>query len=166
MTFSLPYRSRKRAEQVIVAEGLTRRFGDFVAVDHVSFSVQEGEVVGYLGPNGSGKTTTIRMLLGLLLPTEGNASVLGYDVVKQSEQVRARVGNMSQKFALYNELTVLENLAFYAGIYGVRDRTRLDEVIQLVGLRGVERERVSGISVGWRQRVALGTAIVPRPPFF
>jgi ABC-2 type transport system ATP-binding protein len=151
------------AEQVIVAEGLTRRFGDFVAVDHVSFSVQAGEVVGYLGPNGSGKTTTIRMLLGLLLPSAGNARVLGYDVVKQSEQVRARVGYMSQKFALYNELTVLENLAFYAGIYGVRDRARLDEVIQQVGLRGVERERVSGISVGWRQRVALGTAIVHRP---
>ncbi|OGO65052.1 MAG: ABC transporter [Chloroflexi bacterium RBG_19FT_COMBO_55_16] len=151
------------AEQVIIAEGLTRRFGDFVAVDHVSFSVQEGEVVGYLGPNGSGKTTTIRMLLGLLLPSEGNARVLDYDVVKQSEQVRARVGYMSQKFALYNELTVSENLAFYAGVYGVRDRTRLDEVIQQVGLRGVERKRVSDISVGWRQRVALGTAIVHRP---
>lgn len=151
------------AEQVIVAEGLTRLFGEFVAVDHVSFSVQEGEVVGYLGPNGSGKTTTIRMLLGLLLPTEGNASVLGYDVVKQSEQVRARVGYMSQKFALYNELTVYENLAFYAGVYGVRDKARIDEIIQQVGLRGAEGERVSGISVGWRQRVALGTAIVHRP---
>lgn len=151
------------AKQVIVAEGLTRLFGDFVAVDHVSFSVQEGEVVGYLGPNGSGKTTTIRMLLGLLLPTEGNASVLGYDVVKQSEQVRARVGYMSQKFALYNELTIYENLAFYAGVYGVRDKARIDEIIQQVGLRGAEGERVSSISVGWRQRVALGTAIVHRP---
>lgn len=151
------------AKQVIVAEGLTRLFGDFVAVDHVSFSVQEGEVVGYLGPNGSGKTTTIRMLLGLLLPTEGNASVLDYDVVKQSEQVRARVGYMSQKFALYNELTIYENLAFYAGVYGVRDKARIDEIIQQVGLRGAEGERVSSISVGWRQRVALGTAIVHRP---
>src|SRR3990170_4038945 len=100
MTFSLPCRSREMAEQVIIAEGLTRRVGDFV---------------GDLGPNGSGKTTTIRMLLGSLLPSEGNARVLDYDVVKQSEQVRARVGYMSQKFALYNELTVSENLAFYAG---------------------------------------------------
>src|SRR4030067_1378923 len=136
VTFSLPCRSREMAEQVIIAEGLTRRFGDFVAFDHVSFSVQEGEVVGYLGPNGSGKTTTIRMLLGLLLPSEGNARVLDYDVVKQSEQVRARVGYMSQKFALYNELTVSENLAFFAGGFGVRDRTRLDESIQTGGLGG------------------------------
>src|SRR4030065_2896583 len=151
VTFSLPCRSRIMAEQVIVAEGLTRRFGDFVAVDHVSFSVQEGEVVGYLGPNGSGKTTTIRMLLGLLLPSEGNARVLDYDVVKQSEQVRARVGDLATNFALYNELTVSENLAFYAGVYGVRDRTRLDEVIQPGGVRGVERKRGGDISGGWRE---------------
>jgi ABC-2 type transport system ATP-binding protein len=150
-------------EPVIVAQGLTRKFGDFVAVDHVSFSVEAGEVVGYLGPNGSGKTTTIRMLLGLLLPTEGNAQVLGYDVVRQPEQVRAGVGYMSQKFALYHELTVAENLAFYAGVYGVREKERLAQVIDQVGLRGLENKRVSDISVGWRQRVALGTAIVHQP---
>jgi ABC-2 type transport system ATP-binding protein len=150
-------------EPVIVAQGLTRKFGDFVAVDHVSFSVEAGEVVGYLGPNGSGKTTTIRMLLGLLLPTAGNAQVLGYDVVRQPEQVRSGVGYMSQKFALYHELTVAENLAFYAGVYGVRDRERLTQVIDQVGLRGLENKRVSDISVGWRQRVALGTAIVHKP---
>lgn len=150
-------------EEVIVARNLTRRFGEFTAVDHISFSVNAGEVVGYLGPNGSGKTTTIRMLLGLLLPSEGEARVLGYDVVRQAEQVRARVGYMSQKFALYHDLTVGENLAFYAGVYGERSRARLEEVLDLVGLRQLERERVSNLSAGWRQRLALGTAIVHHP---
>jgi len=148
---------------VIQAEGLTRDFGDFRAVDQVSFTVQKGEVVGYLGPNGSGKTTTIRMLLGLLRPTLGSAQVLGYDVVRQSEEVRARSGYMSQKFALYNDLTVGENLAFYAGVYGIRERARLEEVLDLMGLREHENQRVSGLSVGWRQRLALATAIVHRP---
>jgi len=148
---------------VIQAENLTRFFGDFLAVDHVSFKIKPGEVVGYLGPNGSGKTTTIRMLLGLLLPSAGSASVLGYDVVSQSELLRARVGYMSQKFALYFELTVRENLAFYAGVYGIRDRARIEEVIDLVGLRGLENQRVSGLSTGWRQRLALATAIVHEP---
>jgi len=148
---------------VIDAEGLTRFFGEFLAVDHVSFSVQAGEVVGYLGPNGSGKTTTIRMLLGLLRPNEGKAQVLGYDIVKQSELVRARVGYMSQRFALYHDLTVGENLAFYAGVYGIRDRLRVEEVLDLVELRGTEGQRVSELSTGWRQRLALGTAIVHRP---
>ncbi len=120
-------------------------------------------MVGYLGPNGSGKTTTIRMLLGLLRPSDGSASVLGYDVVSQSEPLRARVGYMSQKFALYSDLTVRENLAFYAGVYGIRDRARLEEVIDLVGLRGLENQRVSGLSTGWRQRLALATAIVHEP---
>ncbi len=151
------------AEEVIVARDLTRRFGDFTAVDHVSFTVQAGEVVGYLGPNGSGKTTTIRMLLGLLLPSEGEARVLGYDVVRQAEHIRRQVGYMSQKFALYNDLTVGENLAFYAGVYGERQRARLEEVLDLIGLRPLERERVSNLSTGWRQRLALGTAIVHRP---
>ena len=148
---------------VIRAEGLTRYFGDFLAVDHVSFTVKRGEVVGYLGPNGSGKTTTIRMLLGLLIPTEGSAEVLGYDVVRQSEQVRANSGYMSQKFSLYNDLTVGENLAFYAGVYGIREHNRIEEVLDLVGLRGHERYMVSQLSTGWRQRLALATAIVHRP---
>jgi ABC-2 type transport system ATP-binding protein len=152
-----------QTDTVIEAEGLTRYFGEFLAVDHVSFSVQSGEVVGYLGPNGSGKTTTIRMLLGLLRPSEGGAQVLGYDIVRQSEPLRARVGYMSQKFALYHDLTVGENLAFYAGVYGIRDRVRLEEVLDLVELRGAERQRVSELSTGWRQRLALGTAIVHQP---
>ena len=104
------------AEPIVVTQDLTKRFGDFTAVDAVSFQMQPGEVVGYLGPNGCGKTTTIRMLLGLLLPSEGEAKVLGFDVVKQAEEIRSRVGYMSQKFALYDELTVWENLDFYAGV--------------------------------------------------
>jgi ABC-2 type transport system ATP-binding protein len=149
--------------QVIIAENLTRKFGDFVAVDHISFSMRAGEVVGYLGPNGSGKTTTIRMLLGLLIPTQGKAQVLGYDVVRESERVRERVGYMSQKFALYHDLTVGENLAFYAGVYGVRERARLAEVLELVGLAEFQRQRVSELSTGRKQRLALATAIVHRP---
>ncbi len=148
---------------VIRAEGLTRRFGDFLAVDRVSFTVQAGEVVGYLGPNGSGKTTTIRILLGLLLPSAGSASVLGYDIVRQSEQLRQEVGYMSQKFALYHDLTVLENLSFYAGVYGIRQRSRLLDVLELLGLQEQQNQRVSALSVGWKQRLALGTAIVHRP---
>jgi ABC-2 type transport system ATP-binding protein len=148
---------------VIDAQELTRYFGDFLAVDHISFKVKAGEVVGYLGPNGSGKTTTIRMLLGLLLPSEGQAQVLGYDIVRQSEDVRARVGYMSQKFSLYHDLTVVENLAFYAGVYGIQDRARIEEVLDLVGLNDYQRQRVAGLSTGWRQRLALATAIVHQP---
>jgi ABC-2 type transport system ATP-binding protein len=151
------------SEAVITTQGLTKKFGDFVAVDGVTFSVGAGEVVGYLGPNGSGKTTTMRMLLGLLLPSAGSGQVLGFDIVKQSEQVRQRVGYMSQKFALYHELTVAENLAFYAGVYGIRDRRRLSDVLELVGLGAMRNERISALSTGWRQRVALATAIVHQP---
>ena len=151
------------SEAVITTRGLTKKFGNFVAVDDLSFSVGAGEVVGYLGPNGSGKTTTIRMLLGLLLPSAGEGQVLGFDIVRQSEQVRQRVGYMSQKFALYHDLTAAENLAFYAGVYGIRDRHRLSDVLALVGLQNVAHERVSALSTGWRQRLALGTAIVHQP---
>ncbi len=150
-------------QPVILADNLTRRFGEFVAVDHVSFTVWPGEVVGYLGPNGSGKTTTIRILLGLLRPSEGSGRVLGFDIVRQAEALRQRVGYMSQKFALYNDLTVRENLEFYAGIYGVRDHKRLKDVLSLVGLPGQERQLVANLSTGWRQRLALGTAIIHSP---
>jgi ABC-2 type transport system ATP-binding protein len=150
-------------EEVIVTNGLTKRFDGFTAVDQVTFTVYAGEVIGYLGPNGSGKTTTIRMLLGLLRPSEGNAQVLGFDVVRQSEQIRERVGYMSQKFGLYNELTVGENLEFYAGVYSVKDNSRLKEVLDLVGLLDLRKERAGDLSVGWRQRLALATAIVHRP---
>lgn len=148
---------------IISVRELTRRFGDFLAVDHITFDVEPGQVVGYLGPNGSGKTTTIRMLLGLLRPSEGSARVLGFDSTRQSEQVRARTGYMSQKFALYNELTVRENLSFYAGVYGVRDRQRADELLEQLGLAQVSGQQVRTLSAGWRQRLALAAAIIHRP---
>ncbi|HEX5836760.1 MAG TPA: ABC transporter ATP-binding protein [Anaerolineales bacterium] len=151
------------SEAVIQVQNLTRRFGEFVAVDHVNFEVRAGEVVGYLGPNGSGKTTTIRMLLGLLEPTEGKATVLGFDAFRQSEQVRVRAGYMSQKFAIYDDLTVLENLTFYGGVYGITDKSRIKRTLELVGLQGHNSTLTRSLSAGWRQRLALGIALVHEP---
>src|SRR3972149_6217285 len=153
-------RSPIMSEAVIKVENLTRRFGDFVAVDHINFEVGAGEVVGYLGPNGSGKTTTIRMLLGLLEPSEGEATVLGFDAFRQSEEVRKRAGYMSQKFAIYDDLTVLENLTFYGGVYGITDRGRINQTLELVGLTGHDSTLTNSLSAGWRQRLALGIAPV------
>jgi ABC-2 type transport system ATP-binding protein len=150
-------------EPVISVQNLTRRFGDFVAVDHINFDVAKGEIVGYLGPNGSGKTTTIRMLLGLLIPSEGKATVLGYDVFKQSEEVRLRVGYMSQKFAIYDDLTTLENLTFYGGVYGITDKTRILDTLELVGLKEHGNTLTKDLSTGWRQRLSLGIALVHQP---
>jgi ABC-2 type transport system ATP-binding protein len=151
------------AEIVVRTHELSKRFGDFIAVDRVSFEIQAGEVMGYLGPNGSGKTTTIRMLLGLLLPSDGSANVLGFDSTHQAEEIRARVGYMSQKFALYDELTANENLMFYAGVYGCWNSDRLRNVIDLVGLSDIMNERAGELPIGWRQRLALATAIVHQP---
>lgn len=150
-------------EPVIIAENLTRRFGDFIAVDHVNFEVRAGEVVGYLGPNGSGKTTTIRMLLGLLKPSEGRASVLGFDAFHRSEEVRARAGYMSQKFALYDDLTVLENLTFYGGAYGIRETERIRRTLERLGLLEHASTLTRSLSTGWRQRLALAIALVHQP---
>jgi ABC-2 type transport system ATP-binding protein len=147
----------------IQVENLTRRFGDFVAVDHVSFQVLTGEIVGYLGPNGSGKTTTIRMLLGLLQPNEGHASVLGLDIARQTEQIREVCGYMSQKFAIYDDLTVWENLRFYAGVYGIVDKESIQKTMDHVGLTGHEDNLTRELSTGWRQRLALGIALVHNP---
>jgi ABC-2 type transport system ATP-binding protein len=151
------------SDAVIKVENLTRRFGDFVAVDHINFDVQAGEVVGYLGPNGSGKTTTIRMLLGLLQPTDGKATVLGFDAFRQSEEVRTRAGYMSQKFAIYDDLTVLENMTFYGGVYGIRDKAHILRTLELVGLQGHDSTLTRSLSAGWRQRLALGIALVHEP---
>ncbi len=151
---------------VVEAENLTRRFGDLTAVDHISFRVREGEILGFLGPNGSGKTTTIRMLCGLLRPTEGQARVLGFDVAREPEEIKARIGYMSQRFSLYGDLTVRENLEFYAGIYRVpveEREQRIAEFIEMVGLRGREGALVETLSGGWKQRLALGCAILHRP---
>jgi len=148
-------------------EGLTKQFGSFLAVDHVSFEVRRGEVIGYLGPNGSGKTTTIRMLCGLLHPTEGTAQVMGHDVVRDPEAVKREIGYMSQKFALYDDLTVRENLEFYAGVYEIPRETeqqRLDEILRMAGLEGRLDSLTADLSGGWRQRLALGCAMVHEPP--
>jgi ABC-2 type transport system ATP-binding protein len=150
-------------EPVIKVQGLTRYFGDFLAVDHISFTIDPGEVVGYLGPNGSGKTTTIRLLLGLLQPSAGQASVLGFDAFTQTEEVRRRCGYMSQKFALYDDLTVEENLVFYGGIYGIREKKDIRRTMELADLVGHESELARSLSAGWRQRLALGIAIVHHP---
>ena len=127
------------ADTVVAVRDLVKRFGDFTAVDGVSFDVERGEVVGYLGPNGCGKTTTIRMLLGLLRPTSGSASVLGMDVVGDAEAIRPRAGYMSQRFALYEDLTVAENLRFYGAVYGL-PRSRADaRLAEMLGTVGLER---------------------------
>lgn len=151
------------AKTVIHTQDLTKHFDDFVAVDRVSFQVTEKEVVGYLGPNGSGKTTTIRMLLGLLLPTSGYARVLDLDIEREPEKVRRQVGYMSQKFALYDELTAWENLTFYAGVYGVSEVSYLHKVLDRLGLMGQEKEPAGALPVGYRQRLALAAAIVHQP---
>src|SRR5215212_5003598 len=145
---------------------LTRRFGDFVAVDRLTIRVEPGEVFGFLGPNGSGKTTTIRMLCGLLAPTGGSGRVLGFDIGSESEAIKARIGYMSQKFSLYSDLTVRENMAFYADVYGIARReraTRMAELITMAGLAGREGELTANLSGGWKQRLALACAIVHRP---
>jgi ABC-2 type transport system ATP-binding protein len=150
----------------IEVRDLTKKFGDFVAVNEISFDVPRGEIFGFLGPNGAGKTTTIRMLLGLLTPTAGTARVIGYDVVRESEALRKRIGYMSQKFSLYNDLTVEENLNFYGGVYGVRGRTlreRKKYILEMAGLTGRERELTKNLSGGWKQRLALGVAIIHEP---
>jgi ABC-2 type transport system ATP-binding protein len=150
----------------VETENLTRRFGDFIAVDQLTLRVDHGEVFGFLGPNGSGKTTTIRMLCGLLTPTSGVGRVLGLDIGRESEAIKARIGYMSQKFSLYSDLTVHENLQFYADVYGIsraERATRIAELIGMAGLTGRERELTSNLSGGWKQRLALACAIIHRP---
>jgi ABC-2 type transport system ATP-binding protein len=146
---------------------LSRQFGSFTAVDKVNFYVPKGEIFGLLGPNGAGKTTTIRMLCGIIKPSAGNASVLGFDIRKDSEEIKKNIGYMSQKFSLYNDLKAIENLQFYAAIYGVekseRNR-RIQDLIDQSGLRGVEYELTSSLSGAWRQRLALACAIAHKPP--
>ena len=157
----------KRANRLAVqAVELTKKFGEFTAVDGVSFGVERGAIFGFLGPNGAGKTTTIRMLLGLLKPTSGVATVLDLDSVKQAEKIKKHIGYMSQRFSLYDDLTVDENLNFYGRTYGVRStqlRVRKRFVLQMAGLEGRERQLTRNLSGGWKQRLALGTAIIHEP---
>src|SRR6266581_3977731 len=151
----------------VEARELTKMYGDLVAVDRLSLDVNAGEVFAFLGPNGSGKTTTIRMLCGIITPTSGNGRVLGFDIATQSEAIKARIGYMSQRFALYEDLTVRENLNFYAGVYqvkGSRRDARVQELIGMAGLTGRDAQLAGQLSGGWKQRLALGCAIVHQPP--
>lgn len=154
------------SEYAVKVVNLTKRFGDFTAVNGVTFSIRRGEIFGFLGPNGAGKTTTIRVLLGLLRPTSGHAAVLGYDAERQPEEIRQHIGYMSQRFSLYQDLTVSENLDFYGRTYGVRGeqlRQRKRFVVEMAGLEGRERELTRNLSGGWKQRLALGAAILHEP---
>ncbi|HUQ03215.1 MAG TPA: ABC transporter ATP-binding protein [Kofleriaceae bacterium] len=152
---------------IIETHDLSRRFGDLVAVDKVSLRVEKGEIFGVLGPNGAGKSTTIRMLCGILSPSGGRGTVVGHDIATQPEEIKARIGYMTQRFSLYEDLTVEENLSFYAGIYGVPARTRrarVADVMEQTGL-GARRAQLAGtLSGGWKQRVALASATIHRPP--
>jgi ABC-2 type transport system ATP-binding protein len=148
-------------------EGLVKRFGDFVAVDRLTLAVRRGEVFGFLGPNGAGKSTTIRMLCGLLKPSAGRATVAGYDVSRQPEAVRQNIGYMSQKFSLYNDLKVIENLRLFAGLYSVPRkelRQRIAWALQMANLNGEENLLTGTLPGGWKQRLALGCAVLHRPP--
>ena len=145
---------------------LTKKFDRFTAVDQINFTVRRGEIFGFLGPNGAGKTTTMRMLMGLIGPTSGQASVLGFDVTHEATAMRQHIGYMSQRFSLYNDLTVSENLNFFGGAYGVRNkrlRERKEAILTMAGLNGRERELTRNLSGGWRQRLALGCAILHEP---
>jgi len=150
----------------IDAQALTRRFGNFTAVDAITFHVEPGEVFGFLGANGAGKTTAIRMLIGALQPTSGSATVAGYDIRTQAEQVRRRIGYMSQKFSLYEDLTVQENITLYGGIYGVSNRdiaTRTGDILARIGLEHAAAELVREIPLGWKQQLAFSVALLHRP---
>ncbi len=150
----------------VEAINLRRLFGDFIAVDNINLSVRQGEVFGFLGPNGAGKTTTVKMLCGLLLPSSGSATVAGFDIATQPDDVKRSIGYMSQKFSLYSDLTVSENIDFFGNIYGVansRLTERKREIIRLTGLEGRENTITSALSVGWKQRLALGCSVIHEP---
>lgn len=150
----------------INAQGLLKRFGDFTAVSGIDFNVRYGEIFGFLGPNGSGKTTTIRMMLGLLQATGGTVEVLGIPVARHPERIRPRVGYMSQQFSLYNDLRVIENLRFYGQVYGLTNdemAARINDALHMAGLEGRESARTRDLAGGWRQRLALAAAILHRP---
>lgn len=153
-------------EPIISVRNLTKRFGDFTAVDHISFSVDRGEIFGFLGANGAGKTTAMRMLTGLSIPTQGEGSVAGFDVRTQQEEIKRNIGYMSQRFSLYGELTLEENLRLFGGIYGMSRseiREKTDSLLRRLGMEGVRHRRVETLPLGWKQRLAFSVAIFHTP---
>jgi ABC-2 type transport system ATP-binding protein len=162
-----PYTLHPTPACAVEVTDLTKKFGEFTAVDHVTFDVEHGEIFGFLGPNGAGKTTTIRMLTGLLLPTSGDGCVAGLDIRTDSETIKQRIGYMSQLFSLYGDLTVDENIAFFAGLYGVtgaRLEARRTWALAMAGLEGRGRQLTAELPLGWKQRLALGCAVLHEPP--
>lgn len=152
--------------KVIVCKDLTKQFGDFYAVNKISFEVAKGEIFGFLGANGAGKTTAMRILCGLSFPTSGTATVAGFDVYKQQENIKKNIGYMSQKFSLYENLTVLENIEFYGGVYGVprkEIKKRSDELVQTLGLQPEAKKLVGELPLGWKQKLAFSVAIFHKP---
>ncbi len=157
----------KRYDRAVTVKNLERSFGKFIAVNRISFEVDKGEIFGFLGPNGAGKSTTIRMLCGILTPTGGSGTVAGFDIRTQSEEIKNNIGYMSQKFSLYDDLTVEENINFYSGIYRIPrnlKKERKEWVIEMAGLTGHRGSRTSILSSGWKQRLALGCAVLHEPP--
>jgi ABC-2 type transport system ATP-binding protein len=155
------------SDLAVEVHGLTRVFDQFIAVNHIDLQVESGTVFGFLGPNGAGKSTTIRMLCGILRPSAGGGTVGGFDIVRQTEQLKSRIGYMSQRFSLYEDLTVEENLRFFAGIYNVRGpqrQARIAWALEMAGLRGREQLKTADLAGGWRQRLALGCAVLHEPP--
>ena len=152
--------------KAIICKNLTKQFGNFKAVDHITFDVDQGEIFGFLGANGAGKTTAMRMLCGLSRPTSGEASVAGFNVYKQQEKIKANIGYMSQKFSLYENLTVLENIEFYGGVYGLSRpeiKKRGEALVSTLGLTNEAKKLVGGLPMGWKQKLAFSVAIFHRP---
>ena len=157
---------QNNSNKVITADKLTKKFGNFMAVDHISFEVNQGEIFGFLGANGAGKTTAMRMLCGLSIPTGGKGLVAGFDIEKQSEQVKKHIGYMSQKFALYEDLKVWENIRLYAGIYGVAEKEiapKTNELLKRLGFESEKETLVKSLPVGWKQKLAFSVAIFHEP---
>ena len=158
--------SDKQNETVIEVSGLTKRFGSFTAVDNISFNVKRGEIFGFLGANGAGKTTAMKMLIGISTPTSGNATVAGFDVLKQSERIKENIGYMSQKFSLYEDLSVRENIQFFGGIYGLSSsdvRMKSEALIEKLGLSSETDSMVASLPLGWRQKLSFSIAILHEP---
>lgn len=153
-------------EVVITTDKLTKRFGDFIATNEITFNVYKGEIFGFLGANGAGKTTAMRMLCGLSVPSSGAATIAGFDVYKQTEQIKKNIGYMSQKFSLYEDLTVLENIRFFGGIYGLNDRQvkeKSESLIETLGLKNEAKKLVGSLPLGWKQKLAFSVAILHEP---